>query len=176
MNVISHATDGFRHKVEGPCRATEESMEPVAPRLRNQRARLQVLNRGTVIEVAAACGTLGRILRKLAKADDVAVLRGHEGAAAAAYWPALARLCEAHVGRFTRQRPAHDPLNAAINYLTGMLSGDIRAAVLAAGLHPGFGVLHQPADGHQACIWDLMEGFRALLTEGLAVGAIAESW
>ena len=50
-----------------------------------------------------------------------------------------------------------------------MLARDVRAAVLSAGLHPGFGVLHSTSDRSEACVWDLMEGHRAVLAEGVAV-------
>ncbi|MBL3587685.1 CRISPR-associated endonuclease Cas1 [Rhodovulum sulfidophilum] len=81
----------------------------------------------------------------------------------------MGRLCEEAHRPFRRQRPAEDPLNAAINYLSAILERDTRAAVLAAGLHPGFGLLHRPQDRAEACVYDLMEPFRAPLTEGLAV-------
>jgi len=143
----------------------------VNARLRNQRARLSIMNRQPGdVEVMRAITALGREIRKLAGAESVASLRGHEGRAAAIYWPALGRLCAAAGPDFRRSRPALDPLNAAINYLTALLARDIRGAVLARGLHPGFGVLHAVADRHDACVWDMMEGWRALLSEGLAVG------
>jgi len=139
-------------------------------RLRNQRAQLHRLNRlPKDPDVIGATRTLGRILRKLPRADTVDALRGHEGEAGAVYWPALGRLCAGASGRFRRQRPARDPLNAALNYLTAMLERDVRAAILRGGLHPGFGLLHRPRDRHEACVYDLMEGFRAPLSEGLAV-------
>lgn len=84
-------------------------------------------------------------------------------------WPTLGRLCAGVHGSFRRQRPAKTPLNAAINYLTGCLSRDIRAAILRVGLHPGLGTLHAVRNGNEALVWDLMEIFRAPLTEGLAV-------
>lgn len=139
-------------------------------RVRNQRARLRVLNRGAdSASIVAAAVELGRVIRKLPGATSVEALRGLEGRAAALYWPALAGACAAEPEPFKRTRPAQSPLNAAINYLTAMLSRDIRLAVLRAGLHPGFGVLHTVADRKESCVWDLMEGFRALLSEGLAV-------
>lgn len=142
----------------------------VVGRLHNQRAQLHRLNRETKdADVIVATKTLARMIRKLPTAADVAALRGHEGAAAALYWPALGRLTAYAPQPFRRKRPATDALNAAINYLTAMLSRDVRAAILRSGLHAGFGVLHAGADGHEACVWDLMEGFRAPLTEGLPV-------
>lgn len=41
--------------------------------------------------------------------------------------------------------------------------------MLRHGLHPGFGALHTPRDGHDACVSDLVEEFRAPLVEGLAL-------
>lgn len=148
----------------------------VAGRVRNMRAQLHRLNRTArdpmVIQVTAI---LGRTLRKLPDCGTVQQLMGQEGAAAAAYWPALGRLCSVVQSDFSRERPAMDPLNAAINYLTAMLERDIRSAILRAGLHPGFGLLHTPRDRHEACVYDLMEGFRAPLTEGLAVTLFNQS-
>lgn len=143
----------------------------VGARLRNQRARLAVLNRSAkATEVDRAIAALGRAIRGLAAPmPDLDSLRGVEGHAARIYWPALARLCTAHKGPFLRERPAKTPLNAAINYLTALLARDIRAALIGAGLHPGFGVLHQAQDRGDAAVYDLMEVFRATLSEGLAV-------
>jgi CRISPR-associated protein Cas1 len=152
-----------------PALAADLARAIVAGRLRNQRAQLHRLNRQAKdAEVIVATKNLGRMIRKLPSVGTVAALRGHEGAASALYWPALGRMTAYAPQPFRRQRPAQNPLNATINYLTAMLSRDIRAALLSSGLHVGFGVLHVSADGHEACVWDLMEGFRAPLTEGLA--------
>ena len=142
----------------------------VAGRLHNQRSQLHRLNRAAKDEeVILAAKTLGRTIRKLPHAADIDGLRGHEGAAAAVYWPALGRLAAEASQPFRRSRPATDPLNATINYLAALLARDIRAAVQRSGLHPGFGVLHAVADRNEACVWDLIEAFRAPLSEGLAV-------
>jgi CRISPR-associated protein Cas1 len=58
-------------------------------------------------------------------------------------------------------------LNAALNLAAGLLTRDIRAAALSAGLHPGMGIVHG-ATG-EGLVWDLVEPFRALLAEGLVV-------
>ncbi|MDJ0821571.1 MAG: CRISPR-associated endonuclease Cas1 [Paracoccaceae bacterium] len=156
--------------VQNACLATDLARRIVEGRIRNQRARLQVLNRGEkASDVIWAAKELGRVLRKLPGAPDVAALRGYEGRAAAVYFPALGQLCTDEPAPFRRSRPGRTPLNAAINYLTALLERDCRAAVLSAGLHPGFGVLHAVQDRHEAGVWDVMEGFRALLTEGLPV-------
>lgn len=138
-------------------------------RIRNQRTQLFRLNRDPVVpEVTVALAAMQRHLRKLPHADSIASLRGIEGANAAEYWPALGRLIDGAARPFRRQRPAKDAANAAINYLTAVLERDIAAAVTAAGLHPGFGFMHVARDGAFALVWDMMEPFRAPLTEGIA--------
>jgi CRISPR-associated protein Cas1 len=141
----------------------------VNARIRNQRTQLFRLNRTPKhAEVTYALAAMGRLLKKLDIADDVQELRGYEGAVGALYWPALGQLTKGAPDKLTRQRPARNGMNAAVNYLTAILGRDTNAAILAAGLHPGFGLLHSSRDRHDACIYDLMEPFRAPLTEGLA--------
>ncbi|MBR9910614.1 MAG: CRISPR-associated endonuclease Cas1 [Gammaproteobacteria bacterium] len=149
----------------------EISKALVKARIANQRTQLMRLNRTKNLEpVQEALETMFRFLRKVESQTGIEELRGVEGAAAAAYWPALGlMLSDAPMNDFKRTRPAKDPLNAAINYLTAILERDIRAAIQNVGLHPGFGFLHASKDRHDGLIYDLMEPFRAALTEGIAV-------
>ena len=152
-----------------PAKCTELARSLVDARIRNQRTQLFRLNRRQKnAEVTRSLATMGRHLRKLGGMGDVATLRGLEGAAGAEYWPALGLLTKSASAPFRRQRPARNGLNATVNYLTAILARDINAAVLAAGLHPGFGALHSARDRNDACVYDMMEPFRAPLTEGLA--------
>jgi CRISPR-associated protein Cas1 len=120
--------------------------------------------------VDTALEDMKRSLRKLDGHATVEAIRGVEGAATATYWPALGLLLQegAH-NEFRRSRPAADPINAVINYMTAILERDIRAAIQSAGLHTGFAFLHSAKDRNEGLIYDLMEPFRAPLTEGLAV-------
>ena len=56
--------------------------------------------------------------------------------------------------------------------MTALLQRDVRVAVLRAGLHPGFGVLHSAQDYREACVYDLMEPFRAPLAEAVVLSEI----
>lgn len=155
-----------------PESATNLARRIVQGRLRTQRAVLKRYNRTRKSpEVNDAALAIGRLLRKLPKADTVAKIMGIEGASGAAYWPALAALTDLPNPEtpFTRDRPANDPLDACFNYLTALLGRDVRVAVLRAGLHPGFGVLHTAQDRREACIYDLMEPFRAPLAESVVL-------
>lgn len=143
----------------------------VEARIRNQRTQLMRLNRTrSIAEVETVLESLLRSLRKLPACTNIEEVLGVEGAGTAGYWPALAALLdEPPPLPFRRTRPAADAVNAAINYLTGILERDIRAAIQDAALHPGFAFLHASRDRHDGLVYDLMEPFRAPLTEGLAV-------
>jgi CRISPR-associated protein Cas1 len=153
-----------------PCVSRKVARALVDARIRNQRTQLFRLNRRQMEDgVVGALVAMGRYLRKLNDNLSIAQLRGIEGAASAEYWPALGRLCKESQVPFRRTRPARDPLNATINYLTAILERDIRGALQSTGLHLGFGTLHAQGDYSEAAVYDFMEPFRAALTEGLAV-------
>ena len=145
----------------------------VEGRLRNQRALLQRLNRNRgVPEVAGAVARLGRLIRRLPHCADIDVLRGLEGRAAALYWPAYGGLLEAAFAFDRRDRRGGQPANILINLTAGLLARDCRAALLRAGLHPGFGVLHATRDNGEAAVWDFMEVLRGPLSEAVVSAAV----
>jgi CRISPR-associated protein Cas1 len=146
----------------------------VEARARNQRALLRRLLRGHEAsdKTKDALARMGRIIRRIPHAESIAELLGLEGRAAALYWPALGRRMGKGFRMRARQRPARDRANIMLNMLAGLLERDIRVAVQRAGLHPGFGALHSPGDRREACVYDLMEEFRAHLAEGLMVWCV----
>lgn len=171
-----------------PARKLSLARELVFGRLRSERAVLRRLLAGRATpppEVTKALAGLNKMLPRapgsadlnmlgkgpLFSAADVNGLRGHEGAGGRLYWPALGALLQG--GDFVlkeRLRPAQgDPANICLNMLTSLLTRDVTVAVLRAGLHPGFAVLHEARDGGDACVFDLVEEFRAPLTESLFV-------
>lgn len=159
-----------RLALDGPARV-ELARILVDGRLRNQRALLSRLNRRRKqAAVADAGAVITRTIRKLPLAADVPALMGMEGAAAAAYWPALGK-CLEQGWSFSRRRrqPPPDPVNLILSFLSGLLYRDIAALCARTGLHPGFGVLHSARDGSPALASDLVEEFRAPLVEGLAL-------
>ncbi|WP_322514721.1 CRISPR-associated endonuclease Cas1 [Rhodopseudomonas palustris] len=131
----------------------------VTARIRNQRTQLMRLNRGQEIDaVSEALVEMGRALRKVDLQASAEALRGIEGSTTATYWPALGFLLQGDKQAvFRRSRPARDPVNAAINYMTAILERDMRAAIQCAGLHSGFAFLHGSRDRHDGLVYDLME-------------------
>lgn len=87
---------------------------------------------------------------------------GHEGRAAALYWSLVARLVPSNLqfpGRQTRH--ATDALNSAINYVYGLLYGEIWRSVVRIGLDPYFGIIHGKERDQGSLVFDMIEEFRA---------------
>ena len=87
---------------------------------------------------------------------------GHEGRAAAKYGSSFATLVPDDLsfpGRHTRH--ATDPVNSAINYVYGMLYGEVWRAVIRAGLDPYFGIIHGTERDQGSLVFDVIEEYRA---------------
>ena len=67
------------------------------------------------------------------------------------------------------RRPPLDPMNALLSFLYGLLLADCSAAAAAAGLDPSVGFLHVDRPGRPGFALDLMEEFRPLLADRLAL-------
>ncbi len=151
----------------------------IAGKLRNSR---QILLRGaretddetdrqTLSDAAEA---LAVSIRNLPGVADLDTLRGVEGEAAKRYFAAFTHLVrpDARVA-FTldgrTRRPPRDRMNALLSFLYSMLMNDCRSAAESVGLDPQLGFLHAVRPGRAALALDLMEEFRAVLADRLAL-------
>ncbi len=151
----------------------------IAGKLRNAR---QVLLRGArdaadeadVKSLTAAANALRASVRNLPLATDLNSLRGIEGDAAKVYFSAMngivRRDVRTHFGMDGRsRRPPRDRMNALLSFLYSMLMNDCRSALEAVGLDPQLGFLHAVRPGRAALALDLMEEFRSVMADRLAL-------
>ncbi|HCS12846.1 MAG: subtype I-C CRISPR-associated endonuclease Cas1 [Zetaproteobacteria bacterium CG06_land_8_20_14_3_00_59_53] len=153
----------------------------VAGKLQNCRA---VLLRGAREAVSTESGECLRLaansmaasLRALPKAEDADVLRGIEGQAAREYFGAFSSLirtnCEAFSMNGRNRRPPRDRINALLSFLYALLTNECVSAIESVGLDPQVGYLHVLRPGRPALALDLMEEFRPLLADRLALTLI----
>lgn len=102
---------------------------------------------------------------------------GYEGRAAARYWASFAMLIPGELafpGRHTRH--ATDPVNSAINYIYGMLYGEVWRAVIRAGLDPYFGIIHGTERDQGSLIFDMIEEYRAPFGDRLVIGMLGRGF
>lgn len=120
---------------------------------------------------------LRKIQRRAAAAETVTELFGIEGEAAAIYFrefPSLFRGSATSVvaGWAGRSgRPAPDPINCALNYVYGIVLGEVIRSVVTCGLDPHAGFLHSSGRNKPALALDLMEEFRSPVADSVVVGA-----
>lgn len=117
---------------------------------------------------------LGDALRRAGLATDMDQLRGIEGDAAKRYFGALPHLVrpdrrDAFTMDGRTRRPPRDRFNALISFLYAMLMNDCRSALETVGLDPQLGFLHAVRPGRAALALDLMEEFRPILADRLAL-------
>jgi CRISPR-associated protein Cas1 len=143
-------------------------------RVRNERALLRRLNRDRANpRVIKALAFINHLINRLPHCPDIQVLRGLEGRAAALFWPSLGMMLDHGFTLRKREREgAKDPVNIMLNFTAHLLARDVTVAVHRAGLHAGFGFLHEAADHRDALVYDLMEEFRAPLAEAVVTSAV----
>jgi CRISPR-associated protein Cas1 len=69
-------------------------------------------------------------------------------------------------------RAASEPTNVALNFCYGLLLADTTRAILACGLDPHAGFVHSSARNKPALALDLMEQFRPVIADSVALGCI----
>ena len=133
--------------------------------LRRHQRRLQDDN------LARALMRLRAITERLPQALTLDQLRGYEGEAGATYFACLSKVLKQPEFQFSKRtrRPPKDPFNAILSFGYTMLLGTVMTAVQTVGLEPYLGFLHAPSNGKPSIGLDLMEEFRSLLVDALAV-------
>jgi CRISPR-associated protein Cas1 len=123
---------------------------PLKKRLWAQIIRAKILAQGaTLAAVGAPSGGFFLLSRKVRSGDPENV----EAEAARRYWPLL-------LGPdFHRDKDASG-VNGLLNYGYAVLRAAVARAVMAAGLHPSFGLMHSNRSNPMVLVDDLMEPFR----------------
>jgi CRISPR-associated protein Cas1 len=103
-------------------------------------------------------------------------IRGYEGQGASLYFDVFALHLRQQRDDFnftTRsRRPPRDAINCLLSYLYALVRHDCIAALVATGLDPFVGYLHAERPARPALALDLMEEFRPLLADRLAITLI----
>lgn len=186
----------FRARLEGPTsgnvllrraqhlalsdstRRLEIARSMVAGKIRNGRSVLLRAARDAKViddqDVLARAARLHlEILERVAVRDDLEMLRGDEGDAARVYFAAFSCMVREARGTFAiaerSRRPPRDPMNAMLSFLYTLLRSESTAALEGVGLDPQVGFLHALRPGRPALALDLMEEFRSIFADRLAL-------
>ncbi|RIH88966.1 CRISPR-associated endonuclease Cas1 [Calidithermus roseus] len=104
------------------------------------------------------------------QAPDEDTLRGVEGMAADAYFRAFSSLLpEGFQFAERSRRPPRDPANSLLSLAYTLLAKECESALQIAGLDPYVGYLHEIRYGRASLALDLMEEFRSILADSVAL-------
>lgn len=149
----------------------------IAAKIQASKRVLQrrIRNHGEHAEVEEAISALNTSLRRLQKADNLDLIRGIEGDAAARYFAVFQHLISENSG-FTfdgrNRRPPRDGVNALLSFLYSVLGKDISGALQGVGLDPQIGFLHADRPGRDSLAQDILEEFRAWWIDRMVLSLI----
>jgi CRISPR-associated protein Cas1 len=119
---------------------------------------------------------LDRITERLPKASGVDEVRGFEGQAAAEYFRVFNHLIVDQKNDFVfterNRRPPLDEVNALLSFVYTLLTHDMRSALETVGLDPAVGFLHRDRPGRPGLALDMVEEFRPVIADRLALSLI----
>jgi len=160
-------------RLDDPKACLELSRALVAAKIANQRTVL-MRNHPSLPESVAA--EMAAEAERALAATSLEALRGHEGQAAALYFAHFAGMFKGPLaaefdanGR--QRRPPPDPINACLSFAYAMLTHECTAALRLASLEPSIGGFHTARPGRPALALDLMEPFRPLIADSIAISA-----
>jgi CRISPR-associated protein Cas1 len=118
----------------------------------------------------SALDWLDALFAPISRSQSLDELRGYEGASTARYFQAWAAfLPEDFPFERRSTRPPLNPVNACISFGATLLYSEAVAFLHAHGLDPALGLLHATEDGRWSLALDLLEPFRPVLVEALAL-------
>jgi CRISPR-associated protein Cas1 len=151
--------------------------EMIAAKIANSRTVLLRAARDHAREsLETVCRRLACRARDARSCPDLNSLRGIEGDAADSYLSSL-NDCLTHPDPAWRmngrsRRPPLDRMNCLLSFFYSLLAHDCRSALEACGLDAAVGFLHRDRPGRPGMALDLMEEFRAMLADRLALSLI----
>ncbi len=115
---------------------------------------------------------LSDYIKKAENVSGIDKLLGIEGQAARTYFSrfdSLLKFDTSYSFDGRNKRPPKDPVNATLSYLYGMLAKECFVKLLSVGFDPYLGFYHQQKYGKPALALDLMEEFRPIICDSVAI-------
>ena len=160
-------TSNGHHQQAGRMSDQAAASKPTRKRLWAQIVRAKIECQGATLEAAGAPHQGFRLLARKVRSGDP---ENVEAQAARRYWPLL-------FGESFRRDRRAGGINSMLNYTYTVLRAGTARAIMAAGLHPSFGLAHRQRGNAFALADDLMEPFRPvadLLVFGLVKDNLTE--
>jgi CRISPR-associated protein Cas1 len=127
-------------------------------------------HKAEILNLKSTLDWLDSLFASLRVSKTIDELRGYEGASTARYFQAWAAfLPDAFPFERRSTRPPLNAVNACISFGSTILYNEAVAFLHAHGLDPALGLLHATEDGRWSLALDLIEPFRPVFVEALAL-------
>ncbi len=140
------------------------------------RAAREQDNPESVAALKQASADLATQVQSLSEPLPLQVIRGKEGDSARTYFEVFNHLITSQKDAFVfhdrNRRPPLDNVNALLSFLYTILAHDVESALEGVGLDPAVGFMHEDRSGRPGLALDIMEEFRAYLTDRLVLNLI----
>ena len=148
---ITLALNGYSRQ-HGVMHSQIELKQPRKKRAWQKIVKIKILNQARVLSnVGMSNSQLNRLAKQVKSGD----LENCEAQAARYYWQKL-------FGSNFRRRKESGGLNSALNYSYAIIRACVARGVVAAGLHPTFGIHHKNPTNAFNLVDDIMEPFRPI--------------
>ena len=170
----SVSADVRRAQVRGfdqPATRLDMARALIAAKIANQRT---LLMRNHPALASGVVRSMADLVAAATSASSTDGLRGIEGHAAALYFRHFGDMVPGDLGREfaahgRQRRPAPDPINSVLSLGYTMLTHESVAALRLASLEPTVAAFHVSRPGRPALALDLMEPFRPLVADSVAL-------
>ncbi len=158
-----------------PDKSLEIAKRFIVGKIKNSRTMLRRNADG--IELSTL-NNLIELVKKATNSRDLNELMGIEGLAARIYFSNFSKMLKKTDNKpdfnfiDRNRRPPKDPINAILSYLYALLAKDMTITATEVGFDPYLGFLHKPKYGKPALALDLMEEFRPIICDSVAISVL----
>ncbi len=176
---MSHKNVGMRIRqysvAANPGESLKLAVKFIEGKIKNCRT---MLRRNGNNAAKTALDEMGKLASQATRARTAEELLGIEGLAGRIYYQHFPDMIKAQRNDFVfefggrNRRPPRDPVNACLSYLYALLTKDFTLSILIVGMDPYLGFFHRPRYGKPALALDLMEEFRPIVCDSVAISII----
>lgn len=153
--------------------ALELSKKIIRAKLKNQMVVLRRYEKSKKIAVKEQLKMIHICRGKIGQCLYIPEIMGYEGQGAKAYFEGLSMLIEPEFQFHGRsRRPPMDEFNSMISLGYTIIMNELYGKIEAKGLNPYFGFLHRDNEKHPTLASDMMEEWRAVIVDAVAMSMI----
>ena len=142
-------------------------------KIRNQIVVMRRYARHGNYNVERSVVEMQNMYKKLENAKSIEQVMGYEGTAAKTYFRELGRMIDPQFAFSGRtRRPPKDTFNSLISLGYSIILNEFYGKIEGKGLNPCFGVMYSDHEKHPTLASDLMEEWRAVLIDSLALSML----